>query len=366
MRNTLIDTYVPIATKRLERRRFMDRLTLFLTDQCNLRCGHCFIVKGQPKQWEMGLEEWRKFFASLGGRVSQLLITGGEPTLRQDFTDIVILAHTIGQVSTVNIFSNCLKPHKIVEDFERVLEETHLQLNLQTSVDGAADFHDANRRVDGALAKALEAIEAVGALRARNKGRIGRIVAATAISKANIDNLPAIIDLTRGTQALPGFTFVRGVTDGVFNLDDRGNLSAFEPDDYEDYLTPDEMDRALGIIHHELWRHFPDSLFFKYNRTNLETVVTSLKTRKGQVSCKMGFADLIILQNGDVARCEMLKSFANLRDFNWNLEQLLNADAYRDFMDQTAGCWCNHDCGIGVSLMYEGHLLRKLFMNGRR
>jgi|TARA_Y100000031_G_scaffold80004_1_gene88186 MoaA/NifB/PqqE/SkfB family radical SAM enzyme len=361
VRNVLIDTYVPAATRLIEKRAFVDRLTVFLTDQCNLRCEHCFIVKGQPKSWEMGLEEYRKLFSSFKGRISQVLLTGGEPTLRSDFAEILVMASSVGGVSTVNTFTNGLKPHRVVEALGRAIRETPLKLNIQTSIDGLPAFHDAHRRVDGALDKAMEMVDAVGALQARHPDRIGRIVATTAISKRTLDDLPAIIALTRDTAALPGFTFVRGVSDGVFNLQDPDDISAFEPDDYEYYLNPDEMLRALKIIDRELWRHHPDSLFFSYNRTNLEAIATSLKTGVGQVSCKMGFVDLVILQNGDVARCEMLKSFANLRDYDWDLEKVMASDAYRGFMARTPNCWCTHDCGVGVSLMYENRLIKRLF-----
>ena len=362
VRNILVDTYVPVATKRIVNRGFMDRLTIFLTDQCNLRCEHCFIVKGQAKEWEMGLNEYRKLFESLAGQVSQLLLTGGEPTLRNDFGELLVLAGKVGRVSTINTFTNGLKPHRLIEAFEHALSETELKLNVQTSIDGLPDFHDRHRRVDGAFAKAVETIESVERLRSSHKKRIGRIVATTAVSKRNIHDLTQIIDTILETPAVPGFTFVRGASDGVFELEDRDNLSTFEPDDYSHYLTPDEMFEALKTIDDHLWQHHRGNLFYAYNRTNLETVATSLKEKTGQVDCKMGLVDLIILQNGDVARCEMLKSFANLSEFDWSLERLLKSAAYTDFMDETSGCWCTHDCGVGVSLMYEKELIRKLFV----
>ena len=177
LRNLLIDTYVPVATRRVQGRNFVDRVTIFLTDQCNLRCEHCFIVKGQQKEWEMGLDEYRKLFSSFKGRVSQILLTGGEPTLHQDFSEILVLASTVGKVDTVNTFTNGLKPHKVVDAFRHALEATPLRLNMQTSIDGLPDFHDRHRRVEGAFDRAAETIQAVLDISKKYPNRIGRVEA---------------------------------------------------------------------------------------------------------------------------------------------------------------------------------------------
>lgn len=76
-----------------------------ITRACNLRCPHCFVEAGPPREVEMStdrilrlLDEW----AEMG--VFSVVITGGEPSLHPDFLEIVRYAHSLG--FTVAIASN--------------------------------------------------------------------------------------------------------------------------------------------------------------------------------------------------------------------------------------------------------------------
>jgi radical SAM protein with 4Fe4S-binding SPASM domain len=76
-----------------------------LTRACNLRCPHCFVEAGPPREIEMSterilrlLDEW----AEMG--VFSVVITGGEPSIHPDFLEIVHYAHSLG--FTVAIASN--------------------------------------------------------------------------------------------------------------------------------------------------------------------------------------------------------------------------------------------------------------------
>jgi radical SAM protein with 4Fe4S-binding SPASM domain len=76
-----------------------------LTRACNLRCPHCFVEAGAPREVEMSterilqlLDEW----AEMG--VFSVVITGGEPSIHPDFMKIVHYAYNLG--FTVAIASN--------------------------------------------------------------------------------------------------------------------------------------------------------------------------------------------------------------------------------------------------------------------
>jgi radical SAM protein with 4Fe4S-binding SPASM domain len=76
-----------------------------LTRACNLRCPHCFVEAGAPREVEMSterilrlLDEW----AEMG--VFSVVITGGEPSIHPDFLHIVRYAYDLG--FTVAIASN--------------------------------------------------------------------------------------------------------------------------------------------------------------------------------------------------------------------------------------------------------------------
>lgn len=96
--------------------RKFEYLRLSITDECNFKCNYCLpdgYQRGERKQFlnEYEIKNLLVAFAELGTK--KVRITGGEPSLRKDFTDIItIAAHTPGiekVATTTNGFS--LKTH---------------------------------------------------------------------------------------------------------------------------------------------------------------------------------------------------------------------------------------------------------------
>ncbi len=348
--------------RRLQARGLPERLTIFLTSRCNLRCSHCFVVEATPKpDWEMGLEEFRTFFQKARGVFSQAMFTGGEPTLRRDLDEILLLASEVGAIPTITIFTNGILGDRLMQAVTRALTQSPLCLHFQLSLDGPPAYHDANRGMPGALGKTLETVRALQTLKQAWPGRVGRITLCTAISKQNLADLPDVINTVQSLGVLHSFTFVRSSATGAFHLTHQSLVSPFSPAGFSDYLTLAEMEQALAVLHQHLWRHQADSLFYMNNRIILENIVKNLKFMKPTAPCFSGLADLVLLPNGDVARCEMLASFAHLKDYQWDLKKLLSSESFQSHLKETRGCWCIHDCAIGLSIMYTPNLLGELF-----
>ena len=83
--------------------------------------------------------------------------------------------------------------------------------------------------------------------------------------------------------------------------------------------------------------------------------------KKSKAPCQSGLADLTILANGDVARCENLRRGTSLKDYDWDLKELLRSEAYRANYEKTVGCYCTQDCALNISTMYSSTLLKELF-----
>lgn len=65
------------------------RVGLSLTNKCNLRCIHCYALSGCPMPNELGTEEWKNVIDELEIlKVFEIVLTGGEPLLREDFFKI--------------------------------------------------------------------------------------------------------------------------------------------------------------------------------------------------------------------------------------------------------------------------------------
>ena len=75
----------------------LPKLDLNITNRCNLRCRHCAFDSGCTKMPELPLQDLERILSetrALGGE--RIDITGGEPTLREDFDDILQIAKDKG------------------------------------------------------------------------------------------------------------------------------------------------------------------------------------------------------------------------------------------------------------------------------
>ena len=365
----LIDIYFLIPQKN---QSFPSRLTIFLTDKCNMKCSHCFIIKEIPKKTlEMSTDEYKKFFKSLKGRTSQILFTGGEPTLRKDFYEILESAYFDGKVSTVTIFSNGLYPEKIKELINKLIKNTNLKINFHTSIDGDKKFHNFNRRVDDSYERALESVNTVNKIKENFQNRLGRIVAHISISKMNLNSLSSIFQDLKAHNFHFGLGFTRA-HDDVHNIDKKFvttdlGVEKEKSDGSEkfgnSFLNYNEMKDAIKLLENNLWEKNKNELIYAFQKVSMQgrQKLEKEKTSPINIECQMGYEDLIVLANGKIARCEMLTPHTFLGDFDYNLESLIKSNIHKNHLKDTSGCYCAHECAISVTAMSDKKLIKQMF-----
>jgi len=111
--------------------RALPKLDLNITNRCNLRCKHCAFDSGIVKLDEMSLDELTELLEEtkkLGGR--KIDVTGGEPTTRKDFIEVIKVAKGLGY--KVELVTNSL-----LLDRERLTELKSFGLDgIAISLDG--------------------------------------------------------------------------------------------------------------------------------------------------------------------------------------------------------------------------------------
>lgn len=132
-------------------------LTLYLTNNCNLRCRHCWISAGTHSLYLDVKVAYQIIDDAYKEGVRNFLITGGEPTLHRNFVDV--LDYIIKKDgTTVEIETNGVL---LTEDLLSQISISP-RINFNISLDGSrADIHDYIRRVDGCYEKAIKAIRIV-------------------------------------------------------------------------------------------------------------------------------------------------------------------------------------------------------------
>jgi len=169
-------------------RRF-SYLRLSVTDVCNFRCEYCLPngYQGNPRGF-LGLEEIRRLvtaFAELG--TWKIRLTGGEPTVRKDFHDIVKTVRSVNGVRRLAMTTNA---YRLARDAEQLKQAGIDAVNVSLDgldaahferITGDRRFHQVMAGIDAALATGFDSVK----------------VNTVLLKGLNDDQLPAFFDFVR-------------------------------------------------------------------------------------------------------------------------------------------------------------------------
>lgn len=159
-------------------------LTIYITEQCNLRCKHCSIVEGKMPETLLTGEDIRRLIDehTRNHQNPTVAFLGGEPLMRPDCLDL--LAYACERTTTVNMSTNGL-----YVDAAMASRLASLPVNVQVSLDGAdPDVHDFIRG-KGTFAKTWAAIELLVAA-----GGARRLTVATALTRCVFPQVTELIE----------------------------------------------------------------------------------------------------------------------------------------------------------------------------
>ena len=109
------------------------------------------------------------------------------------------------------VFFKCTVSWKNKILLENILNNTNLNINFQTSLDGLKDFHNFNRKVPKSYESVISTIKMINDLKTNFKNRLGRVVIGIAISRSNLKDLSRLIDELEPLNCFLAFGFVRKV-----------------------------------------------------------------------------------------------------------------------------------------------------------
>jgi AdoMet-dependent heme synthase len=169
-----------------------------LTRNCNLNCLHCraAATKG-PYDGELTLSECKTIIDDIAAFSSPtVILTGGEPLMREDIFDIIGYGTSKGLRLVIAINGTLLDGKKA-----RRLKEGGIK-RVSLSLDGKDQAtHDRFRGVEGAFGSVMEAAKIL-----REAGLPFQIN--TTVTRLNVDDLGAIYELTRSLGAVAWHIFL--------------------------------------------------------------------------------------------------------------------------------------------------------------
>jgi heme b synthase len=194
-----------------------------VTRSCNLACVHCRAsALCGPYSGELDTAGCKKLLDEIAAFSKPVVIlTGGEPLLRPDIFEIADYGNRKG-LRMVMATNGTL----VTEEIARKLVDVGI-MRVSISIDGLnAESHDAFRKVPGAFAGTMVGIEAM-----KKAGLEFQIN--TTITKANLDQIKGIFDLTVSLGAVAHHIFLLVPTGRGKDMADQ----EIAPADYEKTLN---------------------------------------------------------------------------------------------------------------------------------
>lgn len=115
----------------------LKKVTIIITEKCNLNCAHCYIKAGKNIDKEIGFDEVKNALEQLYYMgVVEIEFSGGEPFCREDFLDILDLANDMGFALKIVTNGTLLDEMKV-----KNLAKLSMR-SIQVSLDGLPSNHE--------------------------------------------------------------------------------------------------------------------------------------------------------------------------------------------------------------------------------
>ncbi|MGD2080115.1 MAG: radical SAM protein [Nitrospirota bacterium] len=133
------------------------RLAISVTGRCNSRCITCNIWRTRPGPGEeMRLEDIERVARSrLYGGADAVVVTGGEPFLRDDIADVLDVLSRSPRAE-ISVVTNGLLPERVLSTAREVRRRGGRIDKVALSLNGNAGTHDAIRGVRGGYDRLME------------------------------------------------------------------------------------------------------------------------------------------------------------------------------------------------------------------
>ena len=315
---------------------------LFVTSKCNLRCKHCFYranIDNADKSKELTFDELKKISRNFGS-IYFLTVTGGEPTLRNDLTEIIRTFYNQNNVKILTLHSNGTNPEKLKQVTKEVLHFCpDMIFILSLSLDGFKEVHEKTRGTKGCYDNVIQSVNLLKPFLKEPNFDMNLNTTLTSYNKGNIEALHKFVQNTLGVKHEIGH--LRGKSGEQIN---DGTLDAYK--------------RTRALVEK---KPNQDKGFFLSIKKHLVELGNSIiidfeENGTYPLPCKALKKSVVISENGDIYACEVLpNSLGNLRSFNYNIKDLMKQKIVKKQLKwiKNKNCKCNWPCIIPVNIVFS-------------
>ena len=321
-------------------------LIFYVTNRCNFRCNFCFyrdeIDKGL-KPDELTLEEIKKFSKTIGP-LMQLSLTGGEPFLRKEMTEIAEILVKDTDPQYVTIPTNGSLGDRIHDFYKYMLPKyPNTFFRHVYSIEGIGDNHDKLRDVKGSFKKIEQSFHQVIYLRKKYKNFI--IDSNSVFTK---DSETSLIDTLK--YLCKNFSF-----DNLSVTYARGNI----PNEKLKKVTKDkyiEINNYIDSIKRNKETRLFSSIVRGVNAVSRDHLIKVAFEDKFVTPCVAGRKFAIVSETGNVFPCEILEEkIGNIKKTNYNLKEILRSHEAKRISNwiKDTKCKCTFECASAASIVWN-------------
>jgi radical SAM protein with 4Fe4S-binding SPASM domain len=307
---------------------------------------------------ELSLVEIEKIAKTIDD-FSFLILTGGEPFLRDDLTEIVKIFYKTNNLRKANIMTNGSIPDKIFRIMKDIMAECpDLYMTLFVSLDEIGARHDKIRGVEGVYKKALETIARLKeAQAAYPKLSLGASLVYSSFNENKITDIYNHIKINIKPDTV-NCVFVRG---GIKNM-------LLKTRNIDNFMKLQEMIKD-DLIHNDLKGVFDPIIGNIVNACKFESIsqfARIVKEDKYFFPCYAGKINVVIYPNGDVSPCELLNDkMGNLRESNYDFKKIWFSKRSAEIRKKIkkSKCYCTHGCNLLPNIMFNPSFSAKIIKN---
>ena len=339
------------------RERRLGTVIFFVTSRCNAKCETCFYHEELNRPGDMTFAQIERVSRSMP-QITDLWLSGGEPTLRPDVDDVIRLFVENNGVRRVIIPTNGLlkgRTYSLVDNALALNGELDLYLNV--ALDGYGETHDRVRGVPGNWGRTLECIHALYPLKEKYGDRF-RLNVNTVVCAENYAEVGRLADFMFENFKLDGhyFNVVRGETkagEGIKQIP-----AEVLPKMYKQVSALTERYGGRMFAADDAATRFVKSVaYVGAITTHYRTQHANFEGPSGwPFACTAGETAAVIDYSGDVRACELRGKFASLADFDYDFGRLWASEGRGEELKQIDGgraCWCTHVCFIHDSMRHS-------------
>jgi MoaA/NifB/PqqE/SkfB family radical SAM enzyme/GT2 family glycosyltransferase len=322
-----------------------NRLIFFVTKKCNFNCSWCldkFREESNSIEAELSFEQIKKITENSKNNILYLIITGGEPFIRNDLDRIAEVFYRNLSTVFITIVSNGSFPEKIEEQLERILITCpNLRVNIQLTVSQMPAQHDQIREFRNSFELILDS-----SMRIKKLKKIYPQLMFTISTQTDEKNSNSLIEIVNYVK------LILSPDDHIISPVRSVPMLITPANESLDYFT-----KAQEIIE-RLYNQNKGLFQIFYNQVIRDSLEEIKSIRNGSAKyykCVAGKKFVTLYENGNLLVCENRQDLimGNVSNNNFSLDNIISSENAKAAFNQQLSekCKCDWGCAVTHNLM---------------